>query len=102
MRALDEQARVMARQIANERARLKVARVLREVLEEGMEFGPCDLPRPHDRDWMRGAMALPLQEATEAAIESLVWGMSRALQHGPDDLLRRYERSHCGQEIGRE
>jgi hypothetical protein len=47
-------------------------------------------------------MAVPIQEATDAALESVSWSMAQALERGPDRLLARLERSHCGAEFGRE
>lgn len=97
-----ERLRAVARQIASAEARARVAHVLYEVLLEGTEFGPCDLPQPQDREWIRGAMAVPIQQATDAALESAAWSMAQALEGGPDRLLTRLERSRCGQEFGRE
>ena len=88
------------RQISTEFARDSVAHALYEVLVEGLEFGPCELPLPEDRAWIRGAMAVPLQEATEAALASLSRGMARALERAPADLLDRLERSHQWQALG--
>jgi len=88
------------RQINTEYARDNVAHALYEVLVEGMEFGPCELPAVEDREWIRGAMALPVQEATEAALRSLCHGMTRAMQRAPAGLLERFERSHRWQALG--
>jgi hypothetical protein len=88
------------RQITTEFARDKIAGVLYEVLVAGMEFGPCELPQAEDREWIRGAMAVPLQEATDVALESLSWSMIRALERAPNGLLDRFERSHRWQELG--
>lgn len=97
-----EQLRAVARRIASADAHARVAQVLYEVLLEGTQFGPCDLPQPQDGDWIRGAMAVPIQEATDAALESVSWSMAQALERGPDRLLARLERSHCGAQFGRE
>lgn len=88
------------RQINTEFARGNVAHALYEVLVEGLEFGPCELPQAEDREWIRGAMALPLQEATEAALASLSRGMARALQRAPAGLMDRFEQSHRWQSLG--
>ena len=99
---MTEHQRLLAieRQITTEFARTKIAGALYEVLREGMEFGPCDLPEAEDREWIRGAMAVPLQEATSAALESLAWGMTRAFERAPNGLLARFEQSHRWQELG--
>jgi hypothetical protein len=99
---MSEAQRLLAieRQIATEFARGKIAGAMYEVLLEGMEFGPCELPQAEDREWIRGAMAVPLQEATDAALASLSWGMVRALERAPNGLLDRFERSHRWQELG--
>lgn len=81
-------------------ARARVAEALYDVVVRGMEFGPCDLPRQSDRDWLRGAMAMPLQDATDAALQSLAWEMSLALAHAPEDLLERLDHSRRWQELG--
>lgn len=97
-----EQRRLLAieRLITTEYARDKVAHALHEVLLDGMDFGPCGLPQADDRDWIRGATAIPLQEATAAALQTLAWGMARALERAPNGLLDRFERSHRWQELG--
>ena len=94
--------RVLAveRQINTGFARDRVAHALYEVLVEGMEFGPCELPQAEDREWIRGAMAIPLQEATETALRSLSHGMARALERAPAELVDRFERSHQWQVLG--
>lgn len=73
-----------------------------EVLVEGTEFGPCDLPRTGDREWLLGAMAVPIQVAADAALDCLSWSMTRTTASGPDELLARLERSNGGKEFGRQ
>jgi len=92
--------RTVARLVATAQARDKVAEALYEVLLDGMQPGPCDLPEAADREWLRGAMAIPLQEATDSALETLVWQISQALEHAPNGLLDRLERSRRWQELG--
>jgi hypothetical protein len=91
---------VIARHVATEYARDKVAKALYEAVVDGMEFGPRDLPRPEDREWIRGAIAVPLQEATDAALEVFSTSVSHALEQAPQGLLDRFERSHHLQELG--
>ena len=95
-----DRCRLIARHIASQYARDRVARALYEAVVEGLEFGPRDLPQADDREWIRGAIALPLQEASDAAVEVLVWSVSRTLERAPNDLLDRYVRSHHLQELG--
>lgn len=92
--------RLIARHIASEYARDKVTKALYEAIVEGLDFGPRDLPQADDRDWIRGAISHPLQEASDAAVEVLAWSVSRALERAPSDLLDRYVRSHHLRELG--
>jgi hypothetical protein len=102
MRALADKdlRRFIARQVASEYARDRVAKALYDAVIVGLEFGPRDLPMADDREWIRGNMAIPLQEATDAALEVLAWSMSRALERAPNGLLDRLERSHHLEELG--
>jgi hypothetical protein len=95
-----DRCRLIAGHVASDYARDKVARALYEAVVEGLEFGPRDLPLADDREWIRGAIAVPLQAASDAAIEVLVWSVSRALERAPNDLLDRYARSHHLQDLG--
>jgi hypothetical protein len=93
---------LIARHVTTEYARDKVLKALYEAVHDGLEFGPRDLPLAEDREWIRGAIAMPLQEAADAALEALTWNVSRALERAPDGLLDRFERSHSGKELGAE
>ena len=79
-------------------ARDRIARAFYEVLAEGLDFGPCGMARRTDREWLRGAMAIPLQRATDQALHALVWEVAKALEHGPDGLLARLESSRGWQD----
>jgi hypothetical protein len=92
--------RLIARNLASEYARDKVAKALYAAVVDGLEFGPRDLPLAEDREWIRGAIAVPLQEASDAAIQVLASSVGRALELAPSDLLDRYARSHHLQELG--
>jgi hypothetical protein len=92
--------RRLDRQIATEYARDKVATALYEVILDGMEFGPRDLPSGEDREWIRAAIAGPLQEATEAALRVLASSLTRALERAPNLLMDRFEASHLWVELG--
>jgi hypothetical protein len=91
-----EQARCrfIARQVVTEYARDKVAKALYEAILEGLEFGPRDLPLAEDREWIRRAIGVPLQEATDAALEVLSQSVGRTLERAPNGLLERFARSH--------
>jgi len=78
----------------------KVAAALFEAVVQGLEFGPCHLPVAEDREWIRGMIAVPLQEATDLAIQALVMSVGRALERAPNYFLDRYEQSHHLQELG--
>ena len=84
----------IANHVVSAYARDHVARALYDAALEGLDFGARDLPQPEDREWVRGAIAVPLQEATEAALEVFSWSIAKALANAPDGLLDRYERSH--------
>jgi hypothetical protein len=95
-----DHCRVIARHVVRDHARDRVAKALFEALVDGLEFGPRDLARAEDRDWIRGSLAIPLQEATDAALEVLAWSVSRALERAPDGLLDRFVASHHLEELG--
>ena len=92
--------RYIARHVVSEYARDKVAKALYEAVTEGLEFGPRDVPLSADREWIRGAIAVPLQDATDAALEVLSWSVSRALEQAPGGLLDRFEGSHHLEHLG--
>jgi hypothetical protein len=92
--------RLIARHVVSDHARDAVVKALYEAVVDGLEFGPSDLARADDRDWIRGHIAIPLQEATDAALEVLAWSVSRALERAPDDLLERYVKSHDLEDLG--
>ena len=91
---------LVCRLVATDYARDAVSKALYTAVIDGLHFGPRDLPHKEDREWIRGAMAMPLQEATDAALQVLVWSLVRALERTPDDLLERLEESHRLVEMG--
>jgi len=95
-----DRCRIIARHVVSDHARDQVTKALYGAVVEGLEFGPRDLARAEDRDWIRGSAALPLQEATDAALAVLAWSVSRALERAPDGLLDRYVASHHLEELG--
>ena len=96
----EARSRVVARHIATEYARDNVMKALYEAVVDGLEFGPRDLPYAEDREWIRGNLAVSLHEATDAALQVLIWSVSRALEQAPNGLLERFERSHHSEELG--
>ncbi|HEX5823451.1 MAG TPA: hypothetical protein VFY18_03235 [Candidatus Limnocylindrales bacterium] len=95
-----DHCRVIAGHVACDYARDKVARALYESVVEALEFGPRDLPRLEDREWIRGAIAIPLQEATDAALQVLTRSLTRTLARAPEGLLDRFERSNHLADLG--
>ena len=93
-------SRTIERQVATDYARDKVARALYEVIVDGFEFGPCDLPTRDDREWIRGAIAVPIQEATEIALRVLARRLTQAKERAPNGLIGRYDASHRWEELG--
>jgi hypothetical protein len=91
---------VIERQIATEYGRDRVAMALYEVIHNGLEFGPRGMPTPEDREWIRGAIAMPIQEATQVALNELAWRLTQALDRAPDGLIGRFRESHRGVELG--
>jgi hypothetical protein len=97
-----ERCRVIAGQVACEFARDRITKALYESVVEALEFGPRDLPRIEDREWIRGAIAIPLQEATDAAVHVLSRSLARTLARAPEGLLDRFQRSNQFAELGLE
>ena len=83
-----DRCQLIARGVASEYARDKVAAALYEAVLLGLEFGPRDLPLAEDREWIRGNLAVPLQEATDAALQVLVVSVQSNAGAGPDGLPR--------------
>ena len=79
------------RHIATDYARDKVALALYEVILDGVGYGPRDLRASEDREWIRGAIAVPIHEATEVALHVLAWRVTQALERAPDGLRRRID-----------
>jgi hypothetical protein len=94
--------RVIERNIATEHARDMIAKAFYEVLLEGVGYGPRDLPTSEDRDWIRGAIAMPIQDATELALHDLARRLAQALERAPTGLRSRYDAGHRGAGFGSE
>jgi hypothetical protein len=96
------QSRLIERHITTDYARGKVATAFFEVILDGLEYGPRDLPTAEDREWIRGAIAMPIQDATELALHDLARRLAKALERPPEALLARYDASPAGEEVGSE
>ena len=90
------------RHIATTFARDTVAKAFYEVILDGVEYGPREIATSEDREWLRGAIAMPIQEATELALHDIARRLANALERAPTRLLTRYDSSHAGQEVGAE
>jgi hypothetical protein len=88
------------RLLMNAYARDRVSAALYESLVDGLSFGPCELPRVEEREWLRGAIAVPIQEATNVALRTLAWQITRALEQAPSGLLDRLDQSRRWQGLG--
>jgi hypothetical protein len=91
---------IVERLLTTSYARERVAEALYDVLLDGLTVAPRDLPEANDREWIRGALAVPIQETTSAALRALVWEMTRALQEAPEGLLERLDRAHRRSQFG--
>lgn len=91
---------VLERAVATTHGRHTITKALYEVLLDGLDFGPRDLPLPEDREWLRGVIAMPLQEATDVALHSLIWNVAEAFERAPDRIRERFDRSHEGEDLG--
>ena len=97
-----DRRRRIARSLTTDYARDKIAGALYEAVLQGLEFGPRDLPNAEDREWNRGHIAVPLHEATDAALKVLVLSVTRTLEQAPNHLLDRFEQSHHLESLGME
>jgi hypothetical protein len=86
--------RTLNRHLTTEYARDQVSRALFEVVVDGMEMGACRLPAA-DRDWLRGALVMPIHEATNVALDVLAWRIDRILDGAPEPLRERFDRHHA-------
>ena len=86
--------RTLNRHLGTEYARDQVGRALFEVVIDGLELGPCRLANA-ERDWLRGALAMPIHDATEVALDVLAWRIDRILEGAPEPLRERFDRDHA-------
>jgi len=90
----------LERSVATVHSRDTITKALYDVLLDGLEFGPRDLPRPEDRAWLREAVALPLQEATDVALHSLIWNVAETFERAPARIREHFDQSHEGEGLG--
>jgi len=83
--------RTLNRHLGTEFARDQVSRALFEVVVDGLHLSPCRLP-DGDRDWLRGALAMPIHDATNVALDVLAWRIERILDGAPQPLRERLDR----------
>lgn len=102
MGAIPSETRIqlLERSVATAHSRDTLTKALYEVLLDGLDFGPRDLPSPEDRDWLRGAVAMPLQEATDVALHSLIWNVAQTFERAPTRIRERFDLSHEGESLG--
>jgi hypothetical protein len=81
--------------IDTEYARDRLAKALYEVILYSVGYGPRDLPAAEDREWIRGAIAIPIRETTEVTLHILASHLGKALEQAPSGLSHRFE---AGQE----
>jgi hypothetical protein len=98
--ARDRRAAILRRRLATDRARHALALVLFDAVADGIEFGPRDLQAAEDREWLRGAVAVPIQETADVALDALVWRLADLMGRAPNRLGDRYAGSHDGEELG--
>jgi hypothetical protein len=97
---IEARINIIERSVASIHSRDTITAALYDVLLDGLGFGPRDLPIPEDREWLRGAIAVPLQEATDAALQSLIWNVAETFERAPDPIRQRFDRSHEGEDLG--
>ena len=89
--SVDRRSEAIAARVVTAYARDRIAQAVHEAIIAGIEFGPCALPAPADRAWLREALAAPIRQATEAALETLRAALGACLEDAPPDLVRRLE-----------
>lgn len=87
--------RTLNRHLGTEYARDQVRRALFEVVHEGLAVGPRDLRADADREWLRGALAVPIHEAAQVALDLLAWRIDSLLVAGPDGLRQTFDRHYA-------
>lgn len=93
---------MIERHVAATGAETQVSTVLYEAVLEAVRFGPRDLPRSADQEWIQGAIAVPVQEAVQRAMRALCAELARVLEDAPDRLLDRLAFSHESADLGYE
>lgn len=78
--------RSIRRHLTSAYARDRVRAALYEVVVDAVEFGPCSLQARAGRDWLREAVARPLEAGTDAALAALAGAFERAFDEAPADV----------------
>jgi len=89
--AVDRRSDAIAARVATAYARDRIAQAVYEAIIAGIDIGPCALPAPADRAWLREAIAVPIRQATDAALQTLRVALGQCLEDAPPDLVRRLE-----------
>jgi hypothetical protein len=98
--AREHRAAILRRRIATDRARHSIALALFEAAADGVELGPRDIAAVADREWLRGAVAISIQETADVALDALVWRLADVLGRAPCGLGERYDSRHEGEDPG--
>jgi hypothetical protein len=98
--ARERRVAVLRRRIATERARRALRIALFEVVADGIELGPRDVGGAADRDWIRGAVAIAIQETADVALDALVWRLADVFGRAPGGLGERCVPSHEDDDSG--
>jgi hypothetical protein len=85
--------RSIRRHLTTAYARDRVRAALYEVVVDAVEFGPCSLQAQAGRDWLRAAIARPLDASTEAALTALAGEFDRAFDGAPPEVRAWLEAS---------
>ena len=89
--SVDRRSAAIAARVVTAYARDRVAQAVYEAIIAGIDIGPCALPTPADRAWLRQAIAVPIGQATDAALETLRGALGECLGDAPPDLVLRLE-----------
>lgn len=75
--------------VATDFARDRLARAAFDVLADGLDLGPIAIRTPADRAWVRNAIAGPIQQAADHALDRLVDELIDTFAIGRPDLVAR-------------
>jgi hypothetical protein len=75
--------------VATDLARARLARAAFDAVVDGLDLGPTAVRTAADRTWVQVAIAGPIQQAADQALERLVDELIGALGMGNPDLVAR-------------